>query len=263
MPIIVHPARALRKGDWAERAHRYGFTLLLPALATRFLIPPLRRAIALGLTPALKAARTAFSLPVVNKPVTSLATASARGRGFAWAVSFSFVGLDSSRPRRSASAVTAASKASISALSNRFRASTRSLGKKWRDCEAALSASPLRCGMAECSGRLAWYQLWRRQISEATASCRSAADISLEAATFTCLGDRKASHSTKTRHRGRAVGRERSGRAPRNECERHSISAFAQPRAGPSRRPSPPHRTSRRRTDRYSLDVSSPVEITD
>src|SRR6266446_4313822 len=37
-----HPARALRKGDWAERAHRCGFTLLLPALATRFLIPPLR-----------------------------------------------------------------------------------------------------------------------------------------------------------------------------------------------------------------------------
>src|SRR5215468_9490243 len=110
------------------------------------------RAMALGLTPALKAARTAFSLPVVNKPVTSLATASARGRGFARAVGFSFVGLDGSRPRRSASAVTAASKASISALSNRFRAPTRSLGKKWRDCEAALSASPLRCGMADCSG---------------------------------------------------------------------------------------------------------------
>src|SRR5262249_3217558 len=86
----------------------------------------------------------------------------------------------------------------------------------------ALSARP-KTGLAlnlQAAG-LAWYQLWRRQISEATAGCRSAADISLEAATFTCLGDRKLSHSTKTRHRGRAVGRERSGRAPRNECERH------------------------------------------
>ena len=110
------------------------------------------RAMALGLTPALKAARTAFSLPVVNKPVPSLAIASARGRGFASGVGFSFAGLDGSRPRRPASAVTAASNASISVLSNHFTAPARSLGKKWRDCEAASSGSPLLCGMAECSG---------------------------------------------------------------------------------------------------------------
>ena len=87
------------------------------------------RAMALGLTPALKAARTAFSLPVVNKPVSSLATAG-RDRGFASAIGFSFAGLDGSRPRRLASTVTAASSASISALSNRFSAPARSLGKK-------------------------------------------------------------------------------------------------------------------------------------
>jgi hypothetical protein len=124
-----------------------------PSVASAFLISdceiPNCRAIALGLTPALKAARTAFSLPVV-KPVPSLATAW-RGRGFASAVGFSFA-VDGSRPRRSASAVTAARRESISASSNRFSAPARSLGRKWRDCEAASSGSLLLCGMAECSG---------------------------------------------------------------------------------------------------------------
>ena len=49
-------------------------------------------AIADGLPPALKAARTAFSLPVVNKPAPSSAT-SRRRCGFASAIGFSFAGL--------------------------------------------------------------------------------------------------------------------------------------------------------------------------
>ena len=78
-------------------------------------------AIADGLTPALKAARTAFSLPVVNEPAPSWA-ASWRRCGFASATGFSFAGLGGRRPRRSASVVTAASSASISTSSNRFSA---------------------------------------------------------------------------------------------------------------------------------------------
>jgi hypothetical protein len=50
------------------------------------------RAIAEGLTPALKAARTAFSLPVVNEPVPCSADAW-RGCGLASAVGFSFARL--------------------------------------------------------------------------------------------------------------------------------------------------------------------------
>ena len=72
-------------------------------------------AIADGLTPALKAARTAFSLLVVNEPAPSSA-ASWRRCGFASATGFSFAGLGGRRPRRSASVVTAASSASISTI---------------------------------------------------------------------------------------------------------------------------------------------------
>ena len=105
-------------------------------------------AIADGLTPALKAARTAFSLPVVNEPAPSSA-ASLRRCGFASATGFSFAGLGGSRPRRSASVVTAASSASISTSSNRFSAPARSVGKKWRCCEARLSGPALPVGTAE------------------------------------------------------------------------------------------------------------------
>jgi len=115
------------------------------------------RAMALGLTPALKAARTAFSLPVVNKPVPSLAIASARGRGFASGVGFSFAGLDGSRPRRPASAVTAASNASISVSSNHFwtkaapthsqRAGTGRASSAGGRCDEALKGWP--CGRGQ------------------------------------------------------------------------------------------------------------------
>ena len=105
------------------------------------------RAIAEGLTPALKAARTAFSLPVVNEPAACPA-------GVASAVGFSFARLGGSRPRRSASVVTAASRASISALSSRFSAPARSWGKKWRG-GARLPALALLCGTARGSGALA------------------------------------------------------------------------------------------------------------
>ena len=105
-------------------------------------------AIADGLTPALKAARTAFSLPVVNEPAPSSA-ASWRRCGFASATGFSFAGLGGRRPRRSASMVTAASSASISTSSNRFSAPAKSFGKKWRCCEARLSGPALPFGTAE------------------------------------------------------------------------------------------------------------------
>jgi hypothetical protein len=108
------------------------------------------RAIAEGLTPALKAARTAFSLPVVSEPAPS--SAGARRRcGFASAVDFSFAGPGGSRPRRSASVVTAASRVSISALSSRLSAPAKSLGRKWRCCGAWFSASGLPFGTAEGS----------------------------------------------------------------------------------------------------------------
>jgi hypothetical protein len=105
-------------------------------------------AIADGLTPALKAARTAFSLPVVNEPAPSSA-ASWRRCGFASATGFFFAGLDGRRPRRSASVVTAASSVSISTSSNRFSAPAKSFGKKWRCCEARLSGPALPFGPAE------------------------------------------------------------------------------------------------------------------
>jgi hypothetical protein len=105
-------------------------------------------AIADGLTPALKAARTAFSLPVVNETAPSSAT-SWRRCGFASATRFSFAGSGGRRPRRSASLVTAASNASISTSSNRFNAPARSFGKKWRCCEARLSGPALTLGTAE------------------------------------------------------------------------------------------------------------------
>ena len=99
-------------------------------------------AIADGLTPALKAARTAFSLPVANETAPS-SPASWRRCGFASATGFSFAGLGGRRPRRSASVVTAASSASISTSSNRFSAPAKSFGKKWRRCEARLSGLAL------------------------------------------------------------------------------------------------------------------------
>ena len=105
-------------------------------------------AIAEGLTPALKAARTAFSLPVVNESARSSA-ASWRRCVFASATGFSFAGLGGRRPRRSASVVTAASSASISTSSNRFSAPAKSVGKRWRCCEARLSGPALPFGTAE------------------------------------------------------------------------------------------------------------------
>ena len=139
-------------------------------------------AIADGLTPALKAARTAFSLPVVNEPAPSSA-ASWRRCGFASATRFSFAGLGGRRPRRSASVVTAASSASISTSSNRFSAPARSCGKKWRCCEARLSgpALPLetagtekRSGVVSAGRRVGIPQLCRRWLTAATA-CRATA----------------------------------------------------------------------------------------
>jgi hypothetical protein len=105
-------------------------------------------AIADNLTPALKAARTAFSLPVVNEPAPT-STASWRRCVFASATGFSFAGMGGRRPRRSASVVTAASSASISTSSNRFSAPARSSGKKWRCCEAGLFGPALPFGTAE------------------------------------------------------------------------------------------------------------------
>ena len=139
-----------------------------------------------GLTPALKAARTAFSLPVVNEPAPSSA-ASWRRCGFALATGFSFAGLGGRRPRRSASVVTAASSASISTSSNRFSASAKSFGKKWRCCEPGCPARlcPLEqpkarppsrsvepkigLGLSPQAAGLACPQLCRRWLTAATA----------------------------------------------------------------------------------------------
>ena len=105
-------------------------------------------AIADGLTPALKAARTAFSLPVVNETPPS-SPASWRRCGFASATGFAFAGLGGRRLRRSDSVVTAASSALISTSSNRVSAPAKSFGKKWRRCEARLSGPALLFGTAE------------------------------------------------------------------------------------------------------------------
>jgi hypothetical protein len=102
-------------------------------------------AIADGLTPALKAARTAFSLPVV-KPALVVAL---RRSSFASASWFGFFGLGGVRPRRSDSTVTAVSSASISPSSNRFRAPAKSVGKEWRRCEAKLPGPALPIGTVE------------------------------------------------------------------------------------------------------------------
>jgi hypothetical protein len=94
-------------------------------------------AIADGLTPALKAARTAFSLPVVNEPAPSWAASWRR-----WRLCISywllFTGLGGRRPRRSASVVTAASSASISTSSNRSSAPAKSFGNHAAGCPVRL-----------------------------------------------------------------------------------------------------------------------------
>ena len=97
-------------------------------------------AIAEGLTPALKAARTAFSLLVVNEPAPS-SPACWRRCVFVSATGFSFAGLGGRRPRRAASVVMAASSASISTSSNRFSAPAKSVGKK---CAAARPGCSVR-----------------------------------------------------------------------------------------------------------------------
>jgi hypothetical protein len=97
------------------------------------------RAIAEGLTPALNAATTALSLPVVNEPAPSSPGAWLRCR-LVLGASLSAAGLGTRR-RRSASAVTAASRVSISVSSKRFSAPARSSGKKWRGSEVRLSGS--------------------------------------------------------------------------------------------------------------------------
>ena len=147
-----------RRGRGLGRSSAQGFTCprqrldfrSRPSLASAFLTSdceiPNCRAIAEGLTPALKAARTAFNLPVVNEPAACSA-------GVASAVGFSFARLGISRPRRSASVVTAASRASISALSSRFSAPARSWGKKWRG-GARLPALP--CSVERPGGRALW-----------------------------------------------------------------------------------------------------------
>jgi hypothetical protein len=75
-----------------------------------------------GLTPALKAARTAFSLPLVSDPALGSAAAL---RGLERASGVGFV----ESPRRLTSAVTAASNDSTSASGSRWSAPARSLGK--------------------------------------------------------------------------------------------------------------------------------------
>ena len=96
-----------------------------------------------GLTPALKAARTAFSFPFVRPPATS-STVVRRPAVFASACSCGLA----TQPRRSASAVTAASKVSISALSSRLSDLARFFGNKCRGSEPSCSGA--RHGVRNC-----------------------------------------------------------------------------------------------------------------
>jgi hypothetical protein len=152
-----------RRADRAECCARQRLDFRSRPSASAFLTSdceiPNCRAIAEGLTPALKAARTAFSLPVVNEPVPCLAGAW-RGCGLASAVGFSFARLGGSRPRRSASVVTAANRASISALSNRLSAPAMSLGKKMARLRS--QAAGLRGqGLGRPCRKQVWYGVCR------------------------------------------------------------------------------------------------------
>ena len=166
-------------------------------------------AIAAGLTPALKAARTAFSLPVVNEVAPSSAASRCRC-GFASATGFSCAGLGGRRPRRSASVVTAASSSLISTSSNRFSAPARSSGKKWRCCEARLSGPALpfgtaegpaaatvggaenRSGVVSAGRRVGMPQLCRRWLTAATAG--RAADPLFAAETNILSASKRSAH---------------------------------------------------------------------
>ena len=79
-------------------------------------------AIADGLTPALKAARTTFCWPEVSRELSS-----------GWRVFGAFARVGRRR-RRSVSAVTAASSVPSSASSRCFSAPTKSFGRRWRGC---------------------------------------------------------------------------------------------------------------------------------
>jgi len=111
------------------------------------------RAIVEGLTPALKAARTAFSL-AVGKEAKRSSTGAWRGCGFALTGTFASIRLGS-RPRRSASAVIAASSASISLSSSRFSAPARFLGNRGGGGETRLLGLALLSETACGSGGFA------------------------------------------------------------------------------------------------------------
>ena len=140
------------------------------------------RAIVDGLTPALKAARTAFCWPEVSRELSS-----------GWRVFGAFPRLGRRR-RRSVSAVTAASSAPSSASSRCFSAPTKSFGRRWRGCGAGLSrlrfpgeasrfagAIENRSGVVSAERRGGIIKLCRRDRMAATPSTRYAAAIFLEA----------------------------------------------------------------------------------
>ena len=100
------------------------------------------------------ARRAASSCPVADRSSekeceSDQAVTCSPSEKFGLATGFSFAGLGCRRPRRSASVVTAASSASISASSNRLNAPAKSLGKKWRGWEARLSGTALPFGTAK------------------------------------------------------------------------------------------------------------------
>jgi hypothetical protein len=117
----MYPTRS--EGQFPDFRHR---SVARAFLTSAWEIPN-SRAIAEGFTPTLKAARTAFSLPVVNE----LLPPSFRGWGISgFAPDACVTGFVGSRPRNSASVATALRSASISASSKRLSAPAKSLGKK-------------------------------------------------------------------------------------------------------------------------------------
>jgi hypothetical protein len=119
MSAVCPTSRDKRTLSWRLAPYQSSASALSPlvgdALLTSDCEIPNCRAIAEGLTPALKAARTAFSLPVVSAPAPPSAGAALRGPDLASAFGLPVGEVGVGRPRRLASAVTAASRESTSA----------------------------------------------------------------------------------------------------------------------------------------------------
>jgi hypothetical protein len=108
---------------------------------------------AAGLTPALKAARTALSLPVVNEAAPP--AAALRGGDLVSGADGRLCETGIGRPRRLASAVIATSRESTSASASRSSAPAKSLGKRYLGRAAGSPGAASPRAMVGCFGALA------------------------------------------------------------------------------------------------------------